>query len=297
MAKNAPKPRMPAEDKRRLVRFYLIAFGWTWALWIPALIWSSSTGVSLPTMEAGFGAWRELSGVALALAVGFQLAVYGPLVAAVAVLLRLRSSDGGSGLRAWVESVTRLQVSIGWWAFVVAAPVVLAALVVAAGALAGGGMPRWAALPSALGLLGLLGIQLVTSGMEEPGWRGFALPLLQRTHDAENASWYLGLMWAAWHLPYVIYLNREAPVWSVPLTVAGFGMSIIAMGYVHAWVFNSTGSLPLNIGLHAWANVTNTLAAALMPNPIVPLVTAGITWAFVAWLLRRYGKETLAAEG
>jgi len=302
----APKPKMPDAEKRRLTRFYLIAFAWTWALWIPALVWSARTGIALPTMEAGYSAWSKLSGVGLLLAVAFQLAVYGPLIAAFLMLVSAkrasREGDGDSAnasateFRDWKASLVKFRVAPGWWAFVLLWPLALAVLVTLAGTILGGGMPRFSAGP-VLGSIPLLfAIQFVTSGMEEPGWRGFALPLLQRTHSADNASWYLGLAWAAWHLPYMVYLNRAAPMWTLPLTLAGFTMAIIAMGYVHAWVYNSTGSVLLNIVLHAWANVTNGIVAMIQPSPLMGVATAVFTWLFVAWLTKRYGKERLAVE-
>ncbi len=84
------------------------------------------------------------------------------------------------------------------------------------GELAGSGIPAFGTL------VAMALTQVITSGMEEPGWRGFALPLLQRTHTAENASWYLGLIWAGWHLPYMLYLYRELPAWQLPLDSGGF---------------------------------------------------------------------------
>ena len=37
---------------------------------------------------------------------------------------------------------------------------------------------------------------MVTTGLyEEPGWRGFALPYLQRDNSAIGASWILGVLW------------------------------------------------------------------------------------------------------
>lgn len=293
----APKPKMPEAEKRRLTRFYLIAFAWTWALWIPSLVWSARTGIALPTMEAGYAAWSELSGVGLVFAVTFQLAVYGPLIAAFVMLVSAKRGGAGSELRDWKASLVKFRVAPGWWAFVLLWPLALGVLVTLVSTIAGGGgVPRFSA-SAVLGSIPLLfAVQMLTSGLEEPGWRGFALPLLQRTHNAENASWYLGLVWAAWHLPYVVYLNRAAPVWTLPLTIAGFAMAIIAMGYVHAWVYNSTGSVLLNIVLHAWANVVNMTIALIQPNPLTPVVLAVLTWLFVAWLMRRYGKDRLAVE-
>lgn len=290
------KTKLAGPERRQLTRFYLIAFAWTWALWIPALVWSAQTGSPIPMIEGGTAAWRGLPPLSIAFASAFQLAVYGPLVAALFMLVADARAGKPAALRAWFGALTKSCVSWHWWAFVFGWPVALGALVVGIGSVAGGGAPRLTAAPALAAIPLLFATQLITSGLEEPGWRGYALPLLQKTHSAENASWYLGLAWAAWHLPFVIYLYREAPVWMLPLAIAGFTMSIIAMGYVHAWVYNSTGSLLPNIALHAWANVANTLAAAIQPSPVVPLVTAGITWLFVAWLLRRYGKQRLAVE-
>jgi uncharacterized protein len=283
---------MTASDRRRLRVFLLIAFAWTWLLWLPALWRSAATGIPLPTIDQGLGAWRALAGADLALAILFQLAVYGPAVAALAVLLGSRDR---TALAVWARSLVRLRVPWGWYAFVALAPVTLAVAVVALGAATGGGVPVWTAVP-ALSTVALLFVtQTLTSGLEEPGWRGFALPLLQRSMTAERANWWLGLVWSAWHLPFVLYLYRGMPLWAVAFTLAGFTMSIVAMGFVHAWVYNSTGSVALNVLLHGWANVTNAVAASVMASPLVPLATAGLTWLFVAWLLRRYGGATLRA--
>ncbi len=287
-----PRPaRLPPADRRRLIAFLALAFGWTWALWLPGLVRSAATGMPLPTLDPGFAGWRGLAGVDLAFAVVFQLAVYGPALAALVVLAR----QPRPALAEWARSLVRFDVAPRWYAFVFGAPVVLALALVALAVGTGSGAPAWSAVPAWPLLMGWFLAQLATSGLEEPGWRGFALPLLQRTYAAERANWVLGFVWAAWHLPFVLYLYRDLPLAAIPVMVAGFTMSIVAMGFVHAWVFNSTGSVALNVLLHAWANVTTGLVALVVVSPIVPLATAGITWVFVAWLLRRYGGATLRA--
>lgn len=279
---------MPAEDRRSFLLYSVIACAWTWALWIPALIYSAKTGAVLPTIDAGPAAWQDLEGTALAFAVMFQLAVYGPFLAAAIVLITTRRDR----LDEWGASLVRFRAPIRWWAFVAAWPVVLGVLVVAICWLLGRQAPEFGAMPAASVVLTMVLVQLATSGLEEPGWRGFGVPLLQRTYDFENANWYLGLVWALWHVPFMVYLNRQAPIWMLPLTLAGFAMSIIAMGYAQAWVYNATKSVPANVVLHAWANVVNTVVIMVQPSPLVPFATAGVAWALAAWILWREKRST-----
>lgn len=292
------KPRMPSADRRRLIAYYAIACGWTWALWIPGIIHSARTGASLPTLMDGSAAWSALATTDLVYAVMFQLAVYGPLVAALAVLLR---KGNKADLSNWARTLVRLRVNWRWYAFVALWPLAIALLVALISSAIAGQAPNLPTVALLAPLPLAFAIQLLTSGLEEPGWRGYALPLISKTRGADGANWLLGLLWAAWHFPFVVYLNLEAPLFTIPLTLAGFTMSIIAMTFVHAWVYYSTGSVFLSILLHAWANVTNPLAASLLPDDpaaagMSGIVTAGLTWLFVVWLNRRYGKETLAAD-
>jgi hypothetical protein len=52
----------------------------------------------------------------------------------------------------------------------------------------------------------------------------------------------------------------------------------------------------MNVILHGWSNTTNAVVAAIVLSPVVPLATAGVTWLFVLWLLRRYGRQTLSTR-
>jgi uncharacterized protein len=73
-------------------------------------------------------------------------------------------------------------------------------------------------------------------GLEEPGWRGFALPHLQRRYTPMVATLILGLLWGVWHVPLYGPLG-----FVVPLVLAFF----------YTWLYNRTGSVLLCILLHA----------------------------------------------
>jgi len=285
--------RMPVSAGGRLLAYTLIAYALTWALWIPPLLYSASSGWPIPSIGQGIGAWSEYTPWQHGMFACFQLAVYGPAVAALVVLVLSRDRRA---MAEWATSIFRWRVAPRWYAFVIVAPLVLAATVTAVG-VALGGQLNTAALPAPAAIGALVVAQILTSGLEEPGWRGFALPLLQRGRSAERAGWYLGLIWAGWHLPYMLYLYRALPLWQLLLTLAGFTMGIVGIGFVHAWLHNSTASTAMNAILHGWANATNAVVGAMVSSPVVPLATAGVTWLFVAWLFRRYGKQTLRADG
>jgi hypothetical protein len=61
----------------------------------------------------------------------------------------------------------------------------------------------WLVNPFADVLLWLL-IPGLAGTWEEPGFRGYALPRLQFRHSALLASLILGVLWAFWHLPFVV---------------------------------------------------------------------------------------------
>jgi uncharacterized protein len=73
---------------------------------------------------------------------------------------------------------------------------------------------------------------------EEGGWRGFALPRLQRLHGHFVGTLILGTLWACWHLP-LFWIT----VWGTPPTILNMVLyipTVIFMTIVYAWVFNNT---------------------------------------------------------
>jgi uncharacterized protein len=111
-----------------------------------------------------------------------------------------------------------------------------AAAVVATGAPS----PDWGAYTDWSGLLVTLVSTAVIVGLfEEPGWRGFALPRMQRNHTALWAALVLGVIWLLWHLPELVSNPGERE--PVPYLIA-----VLAWSVILAWVYNSTrGSLLL----------------------------------------------------
>ncbi len=93
-------------------------------------------------------------------------------------------------------------------------------------------------------------LMFINSG-EEIGWRGFALPRLQKL--IENpllASIVLGVVWGAWHLPQYFVPNQP----NIPLPP--FLLFIIGLSVIYTVVFNNTqGSLFFAVVLHASTDI------------------------------------------
>ena len=103
----------------------------------------------------------------------------------------------------------------------------------------------------------LLSTIIIVGLFEELGWRGFALPRLQRRLDALWAALVLGVIWAFWHLPELISDPGQRP----PLQ---FFVWILAQSVILAWLYNSTnGSLPIVIICHA---AVNTAGRFMLPQ-------------------------------
>src|SRR5439155_13691057 len=103
---------------------------------------------------------------------------------------------------------------------------------------------------------------------EEPGWRGFALPRLQRLYGPLVGSLILGPMWALWHLP-IFWI----PAWNYPPTILNivmFVIAAIAFTVVMTWVFNNTkGSLFIAVLVHTSFDMVLAILNRLFPVPIV----------------------------
>ncbi|WP_371806343.1 CPBP family glutamic-type intramembrane protease [Candidatus Lokiarchaeum ossiferum] len=115
---------------------------------------------------------------------------------------------------------------------------------------------------SNLGAIVLLPSQLVfvllfnflAATLEEPGWRGWALPIIQKKYNPLSSSFILGVIWAIWHFPlYFIpdsYQNTEVVFGSALFWV--FNGYIIFPTIIMTWLSNRTDQSILSAILFHW---------------------------------------------
>lgn len=232
--------------RRPLTWFFSLAYLLSWIAWTPYILSENGVGV-LHFGFPGVGGTTQLLGV-------LPGAYLGPITAA---LLVTGITEGRRGLRAWRGRMTKFKV--GWRWYLVVLLSVPATLTLASVALSDHGPAVPPAAVLAAFLPGLI-LQMITTGLaEEPGWREFAMPRLQRRYGPLLGTLVVGPLWGAWHLPlFLTEWGGPHVTWTTPLE---FIATTIAFSFVMTWVFNRTGeSLPLAMLLHCGVNNYFSLA-------------------------------------
>jgi len=118
---------------------------------------------------------------------------------------------------------------------------------------------------------------LVAGFGEELGWRGFALPRLQRHYSPLMASFILAIVHLLWHLP-TYWLGQG--IHNVPFvyTLA----FIFPWTFIFNWLYNrSGGSLIFAVGFHAISNASLSIVSFFPGETEVPITTELLTnWSF-----------------
>jgi hypothetical protein len=212
---------------RALLPFLATAFGLAWGI----------LGLYIFLPDAMGGALGELTGQHPL----FYLAVYAPAIAALIVVIRY---GGAGGLRRFLSRLLLWRCAPAWYAFLlIGIPVVF----FASAALMGKPLADHLQLSSPEALAAALTLMAIKGPVEELGWRGVALPLLQRRLAPLWAGLALGLIWGLWHLPAFLLASTPQGTWSFgPFLAGSVAASVIATALFNA----SRGSILLAAVLH-----------------------------------------------
>jgi uncharacterized protein len=232
---------------RTIWPFLAITFGLTWGTGMLLLPFGEQ-------IEALFGELGPTNPV-------YLLMVYSPAVAALVLVWR---HHGVAGIGSFLRRLTLWRMSRAWWTFLL---VGIPAAVYLAAAVAGTisdpfpFSPWHAALPA-------LALALIFGPVEELGWRGFGLPLLQRRFTPLGAALIIGAVWATWHLPAFLLDGTAQSEWSI----APFFFGVVALSVIITPMFNATRGSILMAALFHFQ----------LMNPVFPDADPWDKLAFVA---------------
>ncbi|HUO88647.1 MAG TPA: CPBP family intramembrane glutamic endopeptidase [Rhizomicrobium sp.] len=198
-----------------------------------------------------------------------------PLGLLLAALIAAFVDRGWRGSLEVLRSIGRVAAPLRVWAVALLLPFAALAAALAIGAAAGIAFlpksPPWS------DLLDKFIIMFLFVGLgEEPSWRGFLLPLLQRGQTPLAATLVVAVVWAIWHIPL---MGSEFAWPLVPM----FLVSLLGAAFIQSWLYNASGgSSLLPMTLHA---LLNTAGSGYVFTLIAPGDLARFWWIYaLAWL-------------
>lgn len=224
---------MKSIEIKELVRYFGLAFGISWLLWLPNVL--ATAGLFAlpfpPVVLAGLGS-------------------FGPSVAA---LLLTGRSGGWAEVKRLLRAGLTPRLPLLWWAAILLLPLILSWIVFLSSRSLSQYEPDttllnqgWLILPTFLFMFFVGG-----SVQEEFGWRGYALPRLLKRLSPFWASILLGSAWGFWHLP----LFFTAGVSQAYMSFGVFFGLLLAFSVVFTWFYQRTKeSLFSALLLHAAIN-------------------------------------------
>jgi hypothetical protein len=203
----------------------------------------------------------------------FFLAVYAPAIAAFIVVTYY---SGARGLRRFMARLLLWRCSPAWYAFLIIA---IPLLFFGGSAMKGNFFAEPFPFPSFQALVAAMFFMAIKGPVEELGWRGLALPLLQQKLTPIWAGLILGVIWGLWHFPAFLLSGTPQSAWSfTPFFVGSVAVSVIV-----TQLFNtSRGSILLPALFHF--QLINPIWPDAQPYDTLFFVAAAI---LVVWFNRK----------
>jgi membrane protease YdiL (CAAX protease family) len=257
---SVPDSGIKAFAKRNpLTAYFILAFALMWVFVIPIVVSQSGLGIiTLPDVLID---------------VFFLISTFsGPLPAAFIMTNLL---EGREGRRQLFRRMFQWRVGLGWYLLLL----IGYPLIFLTGLSVYQGMEPWLVLAENWQLLLTYYLPavafsfIVPSLGEEPGWRGFALPRLQKQYGPLGGSLILGILHGLWHFPvyFVPGSILEGP-FEITAVAANTGL-LIAMTVIWTWFFNHAGqSVFFAMLVHGVSNA----ASGLIPQ--LPLAVISDPW-------------------
>jgi membrane protease YdiL (CAAX protease family) len=243
------------DDSRYLGAYFILAYAISWSIGVPlALAHQGIIPAILPQ-------WTH------------YLVAFGPMLSAIIVTW---ISQGLPGLKDLGGRITRWSCP-KWW-IISSSPLIIGFVIIkilnrfSGSEISISNLGEVNFLPPLAGWGALL-LWVFTFGLgEETGWRGFALPRLQKGRSSLAATMILAALWALWHLPQFFYVFE-------PSMAIGWLIGLFAGAVVLTWLYNSATDSILIVAI--WHGCFNFMTASTANMGILPAVlsTIVILWA------------------
>ena len=230
---------------RDIILFFLIAYGFSWMLWIPEALANRGLLGSSILVDFLLGPYNP--------------AAWGPFVSAVVLTFYHKR---GSGVMQLLKKGVDYRFERKWWI-----PTILLCPLIVGGAFlfaifAGNTGPALDWVSDPVLILVQFVVIFFTGGpiQEEFGWRGYALPHLQKRYNAVTSSIIVGFLWGFWHLPYTLIGTEITHAYGIIPEI----ITAILLSVLFTWLYNNTnGSILVALLFHNMFNWSNYMFPAL----------------------------------
>ncbi|KAL0209306.1 hypothetical protein RCL1_007246 [Eukaryota sp. TZLM3-RCL] len=219
-------------NKQDLLKYFILAYALSFLIWVPLIF------VPVDTEELG--------------PLLMLLGVWGPMLAAYLVSKQTQTTS-----LFWKSSFL-VKVDWIWYVYSLGIPLVINVIVIFSAHILAKSPDYSAALVWWLYPFLFLFMALLGGGMEEPGWRGFAILRLLTMFNPFVSSVILGLVWTYWHTPlFFIPFSYQASYTAIDIFL-WYPLAVTSLAIIMTWLFiKSGGSGFLAIIFHAGINAVN----------------------------------------
>jgi len=276
--------------RRHLVLFFVLSYTISWTIWIPMVIYYLQNPFQILPLPLPF--------LLLAL-----IGAFGPSFAALIVTGKY---EGKKGIKKLLSRWLIWKVGIRWYISIPLITIGIRLGAIGLYVLTANVNPQ-----VNIGLWYMFFIDFLIAIVggpiaEETGWRGYALPKMQKTRNAITASLIIGVLWTFWHTPGFLIPGMALP--AVPLdwlVVLNYLLRVTSITVLMTWLFNNTKEsifvaflfhVALNSVPQTLFRIFNFGAATTDVILWMNWFTVGLQWFAVAILIAVFGSARLSRK-
>jgi membrane protease YdiL (CAAX protease family) len=262
---------------RQLRDYFILAYVVCCILWIPLFL--NALNVISSESSATF----------------FILGAFGPMISAFIITFKV---SGLSGCIKLFQKFFLIKVHYKWYILAFFIPIVIVLCVLVFLNIASNPDIDINFMNPLEFISGFLISLLIVTG-EEFGWRGFALPRLQKKYNALTSSLILGILWSIIHFPLFFVQPERASGVHILIVVPGFVLLMVCFTIIITFLYNgSKGSIFISCVFHASLGISNHLYKS--PNHDYDILAMYlfivVTFIFSLFITLKFGYENLGYE-
>jgi len=258
----------PEKNGQFLALYFLLSYIISWTFWVALII----------AFQLNIGSIRDIVDPTNDFFINIitRIGLFGPALASVIVIYYEKKR---SGLRELFSRIKKWRVGIEWYIAIIFVSIIPVLCALTVDILVDGSLPEIFSITFLFSAVILFFfILFFGGGLEEPGWRGYALPALQSKYNVTKSSLILGFCWCFWHFPlFFIPGSSRGGLSSFP----GFLLIGLGITFIFTWLYNNTESLFATILFHTMFNISSELLLPSSDNSIVGIVYMVVLWALV----------------